>query len=192
MITQNSITCFLKAPILLSSTQKILDKLFTDEEKSKKTFYSEINNFKLQFFDIFSIYYFGDYSVMNLKDKIFFEKSSRNSILIQSVEIINDEIIIDVLYENFNDKFNLNDTFYELDISEDKVSFFSLLKKYKTKPVSLYYNKIALNNFEKNKLTENFTIEKIENSTKRNRKNFIIIEKNKSTQKKQFYFYQKT
>lgn len=190
-IQSASISCYL--PLMSTTTQQIIDKLFSDEEKSKTTYYSESDNFKLTSFDYFSIYYFGQYSdITDLKNKIFYSKYNSNSAIINSVDIINNEIIIKLSYDKFNLKFNLNEQIFELNISDSSTSYIILLNRYTSKPISLYYNRISLNDFEQNKNSGNFNIVKINSDSKYNRKDFIIIEKNKITHKKQFYFYQKT
>ncbi len=180
---KNSLNCFL--PVLYSETQNIINKLFTDEEKLRKTYYSEKNNFSIESYDYFSILYYGPLN--DLKDKIFYSSYALSSIIIKEYEIINLETIIKIKYEKFDAKLKISEQLFEMNnnIMNDE-SFIIILKNYLSKPKSLYYNKISLENFEKNKLSGNFEIRQANKD-----KDFIIIEINKVTRKKQYYFYQK-
>jgi len=189
MNIKNSINIYI--PVNSIETQLLITKLFTPEEQAKSNYFSEYPKFKINFFDYFSINYIGFNTLNDLKGKIF-KSNIFNAIgMIDSAEIINDEVIIKISYNNSN-RILLNEIIYELDngIINEGHSI-TILKRYSIKPISNYFKKYSLNNFERNKRSGNFRYKVINNQSRFHQKDILIIEDNKKTNKKSFYFYQK-
>lgn len=185
----NSISTFL--PVQNTLETRIIDELFSDDERNTKTYYSELSTFKVEFFDYAEIESTG----INLSFYIgetFFSSISKGEATLNTIETINGKTTVFLLYKNSN-KFLINDTcsLLQSGILNNSVSFI-IKKTFQIKPKQLFYSEIDYKELKKNRNQPQIYSQRITlYNAKSDSRYYLVNELNKFTNKSKFKLFQK-
>lgn len=173
-----SIKSFISSYLPVQNTfeTRVIQSLFSDGNIPDNTYFSQQNNFKLEFFDYVELEPTVDLELYI--EQSFYSSISKATGTLKSIEIINNKIIGFFIYNNVN-TFKLQDICSLL--NNQGVSF--IVKSLsKIKPKQLYFNENDYNQYlkESRKGNKKISID-LKEKTKSNY--YIVTERNKFTNK---------